>query len=73
METAIKKIDGKWYAFGVLDDEVCSIGADDPKQPGCLWYATACDRGIQYVSTPSPNRSAAYKKARRWGEYRGEW
>lgn len=70
--TAIKCIAGKWYAFAYKDGDVYSIGDDNPRGYG-IWYAKACDRGIQYVATPSPNRAAAYKKAKRWGNYEGEW
>lgn len=73
METHIKRIYGKWYAFATAGNDVYSIGADNPKQPGCLWMARATDTGIQYVATPSPNRNAALKKANRNGTYGGAW
>ena len=73
MKTAIKCIDGKWYAFAYDDNgEVYSIGADNPRDGG-RWFARPTDGGIKYVSTPSPTRKAAYQKARRNGVYVGEW
>ena len=72
LKTAIKCIDGKWYAFAFGDSNVYSIGADNPKDGG-RWFGKLSDAGIQYVSTPSPTRNAAYQKARRNGEYAGEW
>ena len=72
MKTAIKFIDGKWYAFAFDDVYVYSIGADNPKDGG-RWFGKPTDKGILHVSTPSPTRNAAYQKARRNGEYAGEW
>lgn len=69
--TAIKCIDGKWYAFAYDDGNVFSVGADSPRDGG-RWFAGRTDSGILYVSTPSPSRNAAYQKARRNGEYAGE-
>lgn len=71
-KTAIKKIGEGWYAFSFDDGHVYSIGADSPKDGG-QWFAGRTNAGIQYVSTPSPTRNAAYQKARRNGEYTGEW
>lgn len=72
METHITCIDGKWYAFKADGKgQVFSIGADCPKN--AVWFAWATDTGIQYVATPSPNRNAALKKAKRHGAYGGEW
>ena len=72
LKTAIKCIDGKWYAFAFYESEVYSIGADNPKDGG-RWYALRTDSGITYVARPSPSRKAAYQKARRNGFYDGEW
>lgn len=73
METYIKKIDSKWYAFAAdkQKDQVYSIGADNPRY-GSQWCSRWTDDGIKYVASSSPSRSAAYKKAFRHGEYRGE-
>lgn len=71
--TYIKCIEGHWYAYEATDDgQVYSIGSDNPSQGG-RWVARATDDGIRYVASPSPTRSAAYQRARRWGEYSGEW
>lgn len=70
--TSIKCIDGDWYAFAYHNDTVYSIGNDSPKDGG-RWFARCNDSGIKYVATPSPTRNAAYQKARRNGEYAGEW
>lgn len=72
LKTAIKKIGEGWYAFAFDAGNVYSIGADSPKDGG-RWFGKLSDAGIQYVSTPSPTRNAAYQKARRNGEYAGEW
>lgn len=71
--TYISNIDGKWYAYGGSESkhQVYSIGSDRPKDGG-LWAAHWTDAGIKYVATASPTRNAAYKKARRWGNYCGE-
>lgn len=71
-KTAIKKIGEGWYAFAFDAGHVFSVGADNP-QDGGRWFAGRTDSGILYVSTPSPSRNAAYQKARRNGEYAGEW
>lgn len=72
--TYIKEIDGKWYAFGIdeFHHQAYSIGSDCPDDGG-LWIARWSDEGIKYVASPSKSRSGAYQKARRWGNYRGEW
>lgn len=71
MKTAIRCIDGKWYAFGLWkNDSVVSIGRDNPVVN--MWCARYCDNGIKFCASPSPNRKAAVAKARRHGEYVGE-
>lgn len=73
MKTAIKCIDGKWYAFAYDDNgNVYSLGRDSPKEGG-HWFARRTDAGIVYVANCSPTRKAAYQKARRNGVYVGEW
>ena len=72
LKTAIKCVDGKWYAFAFDESEVYSIGADSPKDGG-HWFGPRNERGIKYVARPSPSRKAAYQKARRNGNYDGEW
>lgn len=71
MKTYIRKIDERWYAYGCRNYTVYSIGADKPDDG--YWYGNLTDGGIKYVSTASPNRAAAVKKARRAGSYCGEW
>ena len=76
MNTYITQIDGKWYAFaGNMEaNQVCSIGRDNPngdKHSKC-YFAKWNDAGIRYVSSPSPNRFAAYRRAMRNGNYNGE-
>lgn len=77
MKTYITKIDEKYYAFAgdTNKNQVYSIGADKPSD-GSAWFATWNDNGIKYVSSPSPSRNAAYKKAKRasneYVEYGGE-
>ena len=73
IDTYIRCIDGKWYAFAAdtSDYVAYSIGADNPHD-GLHWYASMTDKGIQYVATASPSRAAAYQKARRNGNYHGE-
>ena len=74
MDTYIKKIGNLWYAFGSYRDtyQVISIGGDCPKEGG-LWVAQGfTDEAIKYVASGSPTRSAAYQKARRYGNYCGE-
>lgn len=72
MNTYIRQIDGKWYAFGADKDNnmVYSIGSDCPD--GGVWYGSWTDSGIKYVAYSSPSRRAAYQKARRCGKYSGE-
>ena len=70
--TAIKCIDGNWYAFAYSESEVYSIGTDCPRGSG-RWFASCTDSGIKYVASPSPTRKAAYNKAKRYGRYTGEW
>ncbi len=72
MKTYISKIDGKYYAFAgdMINNQVVSIGADNP--PSGQWCAKWTDAGIKYVSTWSPSREAARKKAQCHGEYVGE-
>lgn len=74
MDTYIRKINGQWYAFegrqGKNGYQALSIGADDPESG--RWFGPWTDDGISYVATPSPNRKAAYQKARRAGNYCGE-
>ena len=72
LKTAIKLIDGNWYAFAYRDNEVYSIGNDRPKDGG-YWFARCNDGGIRYVATPSPTRKSAWAKAHRHGTYTGEW
>lgn len=75
-KTYITEIDGKWYAFegDTNNDRVYSIGSDNPPRESCgsRWFARWTNEGIKYVSTSSPSRSAAYKKAARHGTYSGE-
>ena len=76
MKTMISYIGGKWYAYAIWGDNVYSIGADSAgarRSGGYAWTARWTDSGIQYVSSPSASRAAAYQKARRYGEYGGEW
>lgn len=72
MKTYIKCIEGRWYAFEGDNGQVYSIGSDNPPEGG-RWFARGTNHGIRYVASPSPTRSAAYQRARRWGEYSGEW
>lgn len=72
LRTAIKCIDGKWYAFAYWESDVYSIGSDCPRGGG-QWFARCTDSGIKYVASASPTRKAAYNKARRYGNYTGEW
>lgn len=71
-KTYITQIDGKWYAFegNEKDGKVLSIGADNPENG--RWTANWTDAGIQYITSPSPTRKAAYQKARRHGTYAGK-
>lgn len=75
-ETMIANIDGNWYAFSVSSDRnnVYSIGRDCPKEGSryLYWTARFTASGIKYVATPSPTRTAAYKKAVNNGHYIGE-
>lgn len=73
-ETYIREINGKWYAYewDKSHGRVLSIGNDNPRDSG-RWIANRSDGGIRYVATASPTRDAAYRKARRWGKYCGEW
>ena len=76
MNTYIREIDGKWYAFGgsPFNAQVYSIGRDNPTKSSCgmCWCAKWVESGIKYVASPSPSRRAAIQKARRAGEYKGE-
>ena len=71
--TYISNIDGKWYAFGgnSITNQVYSIGKDNPERG--RYFARWTKAGIKYVASPSPTRSAAYKKAKRNGNYGGEY
>ena len=73
MSTYITNIDGKWYAYGgdAKRNQVYSIGADNPKEG--RWFGRWTNGGIQYVASPSPTRKAAYRKAKRHGNYCGEY
>ena len=76
MKTYIREIDNKWYAFGCIVErgQIYAIGADKPDyvRTGCYAHvANLCDAGIKYIVSSSPNRAAAYQKARRHGEYCG--
>ena len=70
-KTYITQINGKWYAYEAVEqtDEVYSIGNDNPYK--ARWFAKWNKSGVVFVATPSPNRDAARKKARRFGEYGG--
>ncbi len=72
VRTYIQQIDGKYYAFAGDDIlyQVYSIGADSPAEG--RWFARWTDSGIKYVSSPSPNKASAKKKAKRHGDYFGE-
>ena len=72
--TFIKNIDGKWYAFEYIEDHnaVYSIGSDNMRD-GAKWFASPNDSGIKYVASPQKTRAAAYRKARKYGVYSGEW
>ena len=76
MKTYIQKIDGKWYAYAADEKsyQVRSIGRDnpDPTTGGRAFVARWTAAGVQYVSSPSPSRRAAYDRARRHGKYGGE-
>ena len=73
MKTYITNIDGEWYAFAgdAKSDQVYSIGNDNPKEG--RWYGRWTNAGIKYVASPSPSRNAAYQKAKRNGNYGGEY
>lgn len=74
-KTYIKQLDGEWYAFAADadEDQVFSIGRDNPSpQMGKRYCAPWTNRGIKIVSTPSPSRAAALKRAKRHGEFGGE-
>lgn len=78
MNTYITKINEQWYAFAGDPDnnQVYSIGRDSDraKKNGCnAYFARWTDKGIEYVSSASPSRSAAVAKAHRAGEYKGEY
>ena len=69
--TYIKNINGSWYAFaGSKNGNVYSIGNDCPSDG--IWTARWTEGGVLYVASASPSRHAAYMKARRAGNYRGE-
>lgn len=71
-KTAIREIDGAWYAFGVdvKKKRVYTLGRDTDN--GFTYSANLNVSGIRFVSQHSPNRRAAYNKARRGGTYIGE-
>ena len=71
--TYIAEVNGNWYAFegNVSNGQVFSIGADNPERG--RWMARCTSGGIKYVASPSPTRKAAYQKAKRHGNYCGEW
>ena len=71
-KTAIREIDGAWYAFGidVKKKRVYTLGSD--KQSGYIYSANLNPSGIRFVSQRSPNRKAAYHKAYRGGTFIGE-
>ena len=71
MNTYIKEIEGKWYAFAgdETKNQVYSIGNDSPKNG--RFFARWNDSGIKYVSCCSPTKSAARQKAKRHGNYCG--
>lgn len=80
-ETYIRQIDGRWYAFGAwsysdasmtpdFGEQVCAIGEDAPMDHNAHFVADWCDSGIKSVSHGT-SRSAAYKRAKRHGEYCG--
>lgn len=74
--TGIANINGKWYAFEFNEskNQVYSIGEDNQGlENGCCYCARFNESGVQYVSTPSPTRHAAYNKAKRAGDYAGEF
>ena len=75
MDTYIREIGGKWYAFGgsPSNAQVYSIGRDNPAKSsgGTCWCAKWTEEGIEYVASPSPSKQAAMQKARRAGRYRG--
>lgn len=75
MKTYICEIDGKWYAFAADNNNVYSIGSDSNSaiaQGGYRWTGRLSRTGILYVASQSASRTAAYQKARRYGEYDGE-
>lgn len=76
MKTYIQMIDGKWYAYAASSEQyqVYSIGNDNPPREtgGSRYVARWTDAGVKYVASPSPSRDAAYRKARKHGEYSGE-
>lgn len=76
MKTYIKQIEWQYYAFAgdSQKGQVYSIGSDKPSAEtgGTIWFAEWTDNGIKYVASPSPSREAAYRKAKRHGEYAGE-
>lgn len=76
MKTYITKINDQYYAFAgdTNKDQVYSIGTDNPDKTsgGERWVARWNESGIKYVSSASPSRDAARKKAQRHGEYFGE-
>lgn len=71
-KTYVTDIDGKWYAYEGDEEryQVYSIGSDNPRGGG-EWFAAWTNNGIQYVSSPSPTKAAAVKRARRNGTYGG--
>lgn len=71
-KTAIREIDGAWYAFGVdlKKKRVYTLGRD--RDTGYTYSANLNVSGIRFVSKRSPNRKAAYHKAYRGGAFIGE-
>lgn len=72
MNTYIKQIGQKWYAFAYDADknQVYSIGRDCPRD-GTTWFARPTNEGIKYVARGSHSRNSAYQRARRNGNYCG--
>ena len=71
--TYISEIDNKWYAYA-LDDErnqVYSLGPDCPPAGGVA-FAHDSENGIKSVAVSCKTRSGAYRKAKKYGTYKGE-
>lgn len=71
--TFITEIAGKWYAYeaDAYTKQVKSIGRDNPSLYSARGIADWTEKGIRFVSSPSPSKDAALKKARYNGEYSG--